>query len=466
MEIATVSPTTFVIFGVTGDLSKQRLIPALVDLYAKDLLPKEFRLVGFSRGAYTAEEFRKFLYETIVAKGHKHSSDRITRFIEHAHYCQGTFEEKDAYIRIAEKLASLDEKEIKQCSNKLFYLAVPPIYYGAIFDHLASSGLTIPCGGVDGWTRVLVEKPFGKDLETAQELEKRLSTLFQEEQIFRIDHYLAKETAQNILAFRFSNILFEPLWSNKCIEKVEINLHEQFGIQGRGVFYDGVGALRDVGQNHILQMLALVAMEDPKELNAALIRRERSRVLASLKLSQSATQDSFRRGQYAGYRDEEHVAKDSETETYFRIIAEVDNERWRGVPWVLEAGKKMPETKAEIQVYFKKTETCLCPPGAEHHHQNVLTFRIQPNEGISITFWAKKPGFSTELEPQVLSFNYKDSLLEQQLPDAYERVLYDCIRGDQTLFASTEEVEAAWRFVMTIMEQWKNEPLMEYDRNI
>lgn len=462
----TAIPTIFVIFGVTGDLSKQRLIPALLDLYAKDLLPKEFHLVGFSRGAYTAEEFHKFVRETVEEKSHQYSAGLVASFVERAHYCQGTFEEKEAYLRIAKTLADIDEKEIRQCSNKLFYLAAPPAYYAAIFDHLASSGLTIPCGGKNGWTRVLVEKPFGKDLKTAQELEKRLSALFQEEQIFRIDHYLAKETVQNILAFRFSNILFEPLWSNRFIERIEINLHEQFGIEGRGAFYDGVGALRDVGQNHVLQMLALVAMEDPKELDATLIRRERSRALASLMLWEPAKEDSFHRGQYAGYRNEEHVAKDSTTETYFRIIAEVDNERWRGMPWILEAGKHMPETKAEIRIYFKKTETCLCPADAEHHHQNILTFRIQPDEGISVVFWAKKPGFTTALEPQVLSFNYKNSLFEQQMPGAYERVLYDCIRGDQTLFASTEEVEAAWRFVMAVMEKWKGTPVIEYTGDI
>ncbi|OGZ46624.1 MAG: glucose-6-phosphate dehydrogenase [Candidatus Ryanbacteria bacterium RIFCSPHIGHO2_02_FULL_45_13b] len=456
------TPTTFVIFGVTGNLSKQRLIPALLDLYAKKLLPTEFHLVGFSRKTYTREEFQKFICEIATAKEYAHPPELIARFSTHARYCQGMFEEKEAYARITETLAILDEKEINQCSNKLFYLAVPPMYYTSIFDHLASSGLTIPCGGMEGWTRVLVEKPFGKDLETAQELEKQLSTLFQEEQIFRIDHYLAKETAQNILAFRFSNILFEPLWNSTYIEKVEINLHEQRGVEGRGAFYDGVGALRDVGQNHILQMLALVAMEDPKELDATLIRRERSRVLASLKLRQPTVENSLRRGQYKGYRNEEHVAKDSVTETYFQIAAEVDNERWRGVPWILEAGKRMPETKAEIRVYFKKTETCLCPSGAEHHHQNILTFRVQPDEGISVTFWAKKPGFSTDLEPQVLSFTYKDSLLEQQLPDAYERVLFDCIRGDQTLFASTEEVEASWRFIMSVLKHWHTVELKDY----
>lgn len=458
--------TTFVIFGVTGALSKRKLIPALLDLYAKHALPKDFRMVGFSRGVYTAEEFQKFVHETVEAKNHHYSPELVASFVERAYYCQGTFEEKEAYVRVAEKLAAIDEKEIKQCSNKLFYLAVSPSSYAVIFDNLASSGLTIPCGGKDGWTRVLVEKPFGKDLETAQELERRLSELFQEEQIFRIDHYLAKETVQNVLAFRFSNILFEPLWSNRFIEKIEINLHEQFGIEGRGAFYDGVGALRDVGQNHVLQMAALVAMEDPKELDVFAIRRERARALASLRLPEPLSADSLRRGQYYGYKQEEHVDPNSTTETYFRVVSEVNNERWRGVPWILEAGKKMKETKAEIKIYFKKTETCLCPPGSEHHHQNVLTFHIQPNEGISVVFWAKKPGLATELEPQNLSFSYKNSPEVSSLPDAYERVLYDCIRGDQTLFASTEEVEASWRFVMLILEKWNSIPLMEYDKHV
>ncbi len=462
----TETPTTFVIFGVTGELSRRRLIPALLDLFAKGLLQPQFRVVGFSRGAYSSEEFRKFVGEIAAAEGNRYSADLVEKFVGCTHYCQGAFEEKDAYMRLSDTLNSLDETEIKQCSNKLFYLAVPPAYYMNIFDNLANSGLTIPCGGREGWTRVLVEKPFGKDLETAQELEKRLSKLFQEEQIFRIDHYLAKETVQNILAFRFSNILFEPLWSNIFIERVEINLFEKFGVEGRGAFYDGIGALRDVGQNHVLQMLALVAMEDPKELDAVLIRRERAKALAALKLKEPVSADSLRRGQYAGYRNEEHVAPNSETETYFHIEAEVDNERWRGVSWVLEAGKRMAESKAEIRVYFKKTETCLCPPGVEHHHQNVLTFRVQPDEGISVTFWAKKPGFTTELEPQVLSFNYKDSLLDQRMPDAYERVLYDCIRGDQILFTSTKEVEVAWKFIMTVMKRWKDAPLMEYDGTI
>lgn len=454
---------TFVIFGATGDLSKKKLLPALFDLYTKRILPQAFRVVGFSRKEITDDEFRHSAREAITAAGRTHASEVLEQFLQHLSYRQGVFETGSAYERLAEFLVETDEREYGGCSHKLFYLATPPRLYETILKNLAESGLTIPCGGAKGWTRVLIEKPFGSDLETARALDRMLGLLFKEEQIFRIDHYLAKETVQNVLAFRFSNILFEPLWSNRFIEKVEIRLWETAGVEGRGSFYDSVGALRDVGQNHMLQMLSLIAMEDPKELDATLIRKERARVLSALRpISADAVREHVVRGQYKGYRETEGVAPDSRTETYARITAFVDNERWRGVPFFLEAGKRMVERKTEITVYFKRTETCLCPPGAEHHHQNVLTFRIQPNEGIGVVFWAKKPGFATDLEPQELSFSYARSAEAAVLPDAYERVLYDCIRGDQTLFTSTEEVEAAWRYITPILQHWQGMPLEEY----
>ncbi len=457
-----IAPTSFIIFGATGDLAKKKLIPALFDLFCTGLLPEQFRVVGFSRRELTDEEFRLYLKDVLRENGDRRAIDDLERFLACASYIPGTFEDARAYERLAEFLIAGD-KAFGGCSNKLFHLAVPPAAYPMILKNLAASGLTIPCRDARGWTRVLVEKPFGNNFTTAQELDRTLGLLFKEEQIFRIDHYLAKETLQNILAFRFSNILFEPLWSNRFIERVEITLHEAFGIAGRGRSYDNVGALRDVGQNHLLQMLALIAMEDPKELDAVLIRKERARVLEALRpLNVSHASAEVGRGQYKGYRAEAGVAPNSKTETYVRMVAHVENERWRGVPFVLEAGKKMPETKTAITVYFKRTETCLCPLGATHHHQNVLTFRIQPNEGISVVFWAKKPGFVTDLEPQELSFSYKNSLEARALPDAYARVLYDCVRGDQTLFASTAEVEAAWRFVTPILENWHSVPLEKY----
>ena len=452
-------PTIFVIFGATGDLSERKLLPALFDLYQKQMLPQRFRVVGFSRRDLRKEEFAAFVEGAIARRGHGHHKKLGAPFLSHVSYVSGTFQDAGAYERLAEHLIAIDD-EIGQCTNKLFHLAVPPEFYEIIFRNLADSGLTIPCSNEEGWTRVLVEKPFGKNLESAQKLDALLGLLFKEEQIFRIDHYLAKETLQNILLFRFSNELFEPLWDNTHIEKVEITLWEKLGTKGRGAFYDGVGALRDVGQNHILQMLSLIAMEHPGALDAAAIRRSRAKVLGALKLSS----ESAVRAQYRGYRKEKDVAPDSVTETYFKIKANVENDRWRGVPYVLESGKKMKEAKTEISIYFKKTAACLCPPEEEKHHQNVLTFRIQPNEGISVVFWAKRPGFDFALDAKELSFSYKDSPDAQKLPDAYERVLYDCIRGDQTLFTSTEEVKAAWKFITPILEAWKENksPLQEY----
>lgn len=365
------------------------------------------------------------------------------------------------YLELARTLQVLDEGRFKTCSNKLFYLAVPPTSYASVFDHLAKSGLTIPCGGDEGWTRVLVEKPFGRDLETAQALDAKLGKLFQEEQIFRIDHYLAKETVQNIITFRFANALFEPVWNANTIDRITIRMWETIGVGQRGSFYEDVGALRDVGQNHLLQMLALTAMDDPKELAAEAIRSARLAVLKKLAvIPDDALATQVVRGQYEGYRGEEAVAAASETETFFRVTAQVNTKRWRGVPFVLEAGKRLAENKVEIVVTFKEPVSCVCP-AEDQHHQNELTIRIQPDEGIILRFWAKKPGLGMDLEPRNLSFFYKEKG-DAELTDAYEKVLYDCIRGDQTLFASTEEVAASWRFITPILERWKTVPLELY----
>ena len=458
------APTILVIFGITGDLSQRKLIPALFDLYVKGFLPKIFYMVGFSRRGLQDKEFKEFVSSAINKNQHQHKGEDIEKFLGHISYVSGLFDNVKDYQVLAEKLIEVD-KEVGVCSNKLFYLAVPPSMYENIFQNLADSGLTIPCGGEKGWTRVLVEKPFGRDLHSAQQLDKKLGLLFKEEQIFRIDHYLAKETVQNLLAFRFSNVLFEPIWSNKYIEKVEIKLWETLGIGTRGSFYEDVGALRDVGQNHMLQMLALVTMENPQVLEVSRIRKERAKVLKELQsINGNKLSQHIIRGQYEGYKTEKSVSPQSETETYFKIEAYIDNKRWEGVPFYLESGKKMKETKTEVTVYFKKTDSCLCPPQFEQHHQNILTFRVQPDEGISIIFWAKKPGFDMELEPKNLSFLYKDSENVSKLPDAYERILFDCIRGDQTLFTSTEEVAVAWQFITPILENWGKTKIYEYKK--
>ncbi|OGZ45739.1 MAG: glucose-6-phosphate dehydrogenase [Candidatus Ryanbacteria bacterium RIFCSPHIGHO2_01_FULL_48_27] len=458
------APTVFVIFGAFGDLSEQKLLPALFDLWQKKMLPKQFRIVGFSRRDARDADVQAFASSAIAHK-HKGKTPRgVAAFCAHLHYVHGIFEDPYAYERVAEALVAIDE-QFGVCSNKLFYLAVPPNTYGTIFENLAHSGLTIPCGGNKGWTRILVEKPFGRDLATAQKLDVTLGLLFKEEQIFRIDHYLAKENLQNILAFRFSNALFEPLWRKGYIEKVEVRLWETAGIGRRGGFYEDIGALRDVGQNHMLQMLALVAMDDPQTIDPSAIRAARARALVALRpIHAAAMADHVVRGQYQSYRREAHVDADSRTETYVRIKAYVDNERWSGVPFYLEAGKRMKENRVDITLFFKKAPSWIRALDAVAEvPANTLTFRIQPDEGIILTFLAKRPGFGMALESKSLSFSYGSARGRTKSLEAYERILFDCIQGDQTLFASTAEVAASWGYITPILTAWGNEQLHMYE---
>lgn len=461
---ATQFPTVLVIFGATGDLSRRKLLPALFDLYSKGFLPTSFKIVGFSRRAFSHDDFREFALLAISEAKKRYSKKQAADFLKYLRYQPGFFDNAPHYQNLAETLIVLDN-DFGLCSNKLFYLATPPEFYETIFQNLAHSGLTISCGGAKGWTRVLVEKPFGKDIHAAQKLDQLLDLLFKEKQIFRIDHYLAKETAQNILAFRFSNALFDPVWNKDHISKVEIRLWEKEGVGVRGEYYDSVGALRDVGQNHILQMLALIAMENPGTLSAAALQEKHALLLEALRpITGGAIAQQTARGQYIGFKREKGVASRSTTETFFRIVAYIDNARWQGVPFHLESGKGMSESKTEIIIYFKRPVACLCPPEDEHNHRNVLTFRIQPDESISILFWAKKPGFDFNLERKRLSFHYHDSVDVRRLPNAYERILFDCIRGDQTLFNGTRELQAAWKFITPIIDGWGATPLVEYEK--
>lgn len=453
------TPTIFVIFGATGDLAQRKLIPALFHLFCEGYLPASFSVIGLSRRDIGNDGYRALAHDLLLplAVG---KLPELEHFLAHLEYVSADFVRPESYQVLSEHLIRV-ESEMGQCANKLFYLAVPPASYETIFRELADSGLTIPCSDEMGWTRVLVEKPFGNNNETAAKLDALLGLLFKEDQIFRIDHYLAKEALQDIVMFRFSNALSEPVWNSEYIERVEIRLHEAASVAGRGAFYDGVGALRDVGQNHALQMLALIAMENPGMFTAERVREARAQVLSRIA---PLGHGDVVRGQYEGYRNEDGVAPDSITETYFRIRATIDNERWRGVPFLLESGKALNESKAEISVFFKPPKDCLCGmPG--HDHRNVITFRIQPNEGISVLFWARPGGFVSGLEPKKLSFSYRDGTEPgSRIPDAYERVLYDAIVGDQILFTSTDEVAAAWKIITPILELWKDQPLEQYEK--
>ncbi len=458
-------PTVMVVFGARGDLSRKKLYPAFFDLYQRGILPGKFTLLGVSRSDISEKDYKKLIKESIL-KNSKQKIDKkkLDSFLKFAKYQSGLFEDLKTYKNVAD-ISFLQDKKWKVCSNKLFYLAVPPKNYKTILVNLQKSGLTIPCSDKKGWTRVLIEKPFGSDYKTAKELDKLLGELFLEKQIFRIDHYLAKETIQNILTFRFVNSIFQPIWSGKYIEKIEIKLLEKIDIANRGEFYDGIGALRDVGQNHILQILAAVAMENPIQMNAKSIRENRAKLLSFLKIPTKKEIENFKKGQYEGYKNQKGVHKKSKTETYFKITAFLKNERWKNVPFVLESGKAMPESKTEVKVYFKEKKPCFCiGEHQSHSHQNVLTFKIQPDEGILLDFFVKKPGLEMDYLKKQMSFKYERDILEKTLPDAYEKILFDCMVGDQTLFASTREILASWRFITKILDAWSDKEPQVYKK--
>lgn len=450
-------PTVFIIFGATGDLMTKKIVPALFHLYLKNLLPKMFKIIGFSRRNINTVEFQEHVRKILTEHdGKDAASEEINRFINLFMYQQGNFDEITSYKTLAGTLG-LTDKQWNVCSSKLFYLAVPPEYNKIIFEHLKSSGLTIPCGPDEGWTRVIVEKPFGKDLETAENLDSLLGKLFKEEQIFRIDHYLAKEMLQNILSFRFVNNLFEEVWNNKFIERIDIRLLENIGVEKRGAFYDGIGALRDVGQNHLLQMLALTTMEQPLNFDAEEVRSKRNDVISTLMpLNKEEIKKFTFRAQYEGYSGIKGVLDNSKTETYFKTVAYLSSPRWEGVPIVMESGKRLIRKK-EIIVTFKHPSPCLCPAGIKEHYKNKVIFSLEPEESIKIQFWSKKPGLEFKMEEKTLKFLYRPMQEKTQYVEEYEKLLLDCITGNQLLFISTSEIKQMWKYIDPIIKEWQQD---------
>jgi len=457
------APTVFVIFGATGDLGKKKLVPALFDLFKKGLLPESFHIFGFARREYDDTGFRSYLKKIIIQQDKTIESEVVDCFLEKVSYARGLFEDKLAYDSLRERIDGI-ENRFKVCTNKLYHLAVPPGMVESIIENLSTSGLTDTCSDDMGWTRVLVEKPFGKDIDTARKLDDKLGKLFRESQIFRIDHYLAKHTLQNILFFRFSNLLFEPVWNKRYIDRVSIRLLEEDDIGGRGGFYDGVGALRDVGQNHILQMLSLVAMENPASLESPLVRQERAKVIRALRpIDGGKVISDVTRAQYEGYRKSDGVDKDSDTETYFKVKAFIKNKKWQGVPFFLESGKALSKKRTDITVCFKQARPCLCPENEKGYDRaNMITFIIQPEEAIHIRFWAKRQGIDKAIEPRDLSFMYENKG-SKKISD-YENIILDCMRGDQVLFASTEEIKASWDFITPLIDKWGKKALKIYKK--
>lgn len=450
-------PTILIVLGITGDLAKKKILPALAHLAAIHALPERFQVVGFSRRPWKNSDLRDYVQSVL-------KDAPPDGFLPKLSYVQGTFEDRQSYQDLSAALTAIDD-QWGMCSNKLFHLAVPPSAYKEILGHLHATGLTEPCGGPlrqgeseasdEGWTRILVEKPFGNDLPSAEALDKLLSDLFKEEQIYRIDHYLAKEMLQNVLVFRFTNDLFRDIWSNRHIARIDIATPETLGVEDRGAFYDSVGALKDVGQNHLLQMLALITMEYPKDFGSNAIREERAKILSRLMpLTPAEVKRQTLRGQYEGYLAIKGVAPDSKVETYFRALAFLDHPDWQGVPIHLEAGKRLGIQKKEIVVTLKHPRPCLCPPGGPHYEDRII-IRSEPREEIVVQFWVKRPGFDFTLEERAMEFHLREENLKRsQYTEEYERLLLDCIAGDQTLFVSSPEIAPMWRYVDSIHREW------------
>lgn len=461
-------PSIFIIFGATGDLVARKIAPALFHLFVKGALPKKFLVLATGRRSFSASDFQNYIGEIIKRHAKtcqicREKKSSLTPFLKLFSYRTVEFNSPENYRSLAATLQSLDDRG-GVCTNKLFYLAVTPEMYPTIFNNLARTGLTKSCGVAQGWTRVIVEKPFGQDLKTAQKLDRLLAKLFQEIQIYRVDHYLAKEMVQNILAFRFSNNLFEQSWNKNFIEKIEIRLWEKLGVENRGSFYDGLGALRDVGQNHLLQMLALVTMEHPLDFSADTIRAKRAEILKTLIPPSARELKKFSwRAQYQGYRDISGVTPNSATETYFKIRTFLSAPKWQDVPIILESGKRLPEQCKEIVVTFKHSRPCLCPSEKEHY-QNRLTIRLEPQEQIIMQFWSKKPGLDFKIEKRDFSFLLREQNKQAQYTEEYEKLLLDCIVGDQTLFTASAEVQAMWGFIDPIVQGWRDNvvPLRTY----
>ena len=456
-------PTVFVVLGATGDLMTKKIVPALFSLHEKKMLPEKFRLLGVSRRPWADGDFRDHVRTILEVKAPGAKTASVESFLKLVAYHKLAFHERADYDAL--RLAPEDiDRSWGVCSNKLFYLSVPPQFYDVILENLHAGRLTESCSAEEGWTRVVVEKPFGSDEKSAKALDARLAKLFKEVQIYRVDHYLGKEMLQNILAFRFDNNLFEGEWNRHFVERIHIRLFESLGVEDRGGFYDGVGALRDVGQNHLLQMLAFIAMERPASMAADDIRRSRAELLEQLAVPTlaQAVERSFR-GQYEGYRSVKGVTAQSETETYFRVTGFLNGDRWSGVPIVMESGKRMGEPLKEIEVVLRSTGI---GAAALREPENRVVIRLEPREGIKIAFNAKKPGFAADTEVRSLNFDFRSEGDGEhaQYTAEYQKLILDCIAGDQTLFVSSDEIAAMWRFTDPFISAWQKGkvPLRRY----
>jgi glucose-6-phosphate 1-dehydrogenase len=462
-------PCSIVIFGASGDLTSRKLIPALYHLFKEKMMPPSFRVVGFARREKTDDSWRQELREALNQFSRtKPVDDKVwNEFAKNIFYCLGDMTDDSAYSKLEQLLTSFGQSSLRE--NLLFYLATMPSQFGPVVEQLHRAGL-LHKDGPAGWQRIVVEKPFGHDLESAHTLNNELTRFAQERQVFRIDHYLGKETVQNILMFRFSNSIFERLWNRDAIDHMQITVSEKIGVGGRGGYYEEAGAMRDMVQNHMLQVLSLVTMEPPVSLEAESIRDEKVKLLKSIRsLRPEEFAKQVVRGQYfagavdgeqrPGYRQETKVKPDSNVETYVALKLFVDNWRWSGVPFYLRTGKNLPMSASEVRIQFRPTPNVLFAAQCGNKlDSNALTLRLQPNEGISLRFNGKVPGTSLAVRPVRMHFSY-DAEFGAYTPEAYERLLLEAIVGDATLFIRRDEVETAWQIVDSIRKSWEGKSL-------
>ena len=461
-------PNALVVFGASGDLTHRKLLIGLFELFSQGMLGERFCFLGCGRKEFSDADFRGTARQSITENSKSVSSATLDAFADKLYYLPGDYDDADFYQRIKARLAQLCQKHGVH-ESVVFYLAVPPALYASIAEHLSSAGLARPSGAESSRKiKLVIEKPFGRDLPSAVDLSQRINRYFNESQIYRIDHYLGKETVQNILMLRFANAIFEPVWNRNYIDNVQITIAETVGVEHRAGYYDTAGALRDIFQNHMLQMLTLVAMEPPISFEADRIRDEKVRLLRSIRpFDVKRLRDSWVRGQYGpglvggvhvnGYLDEAGVKKDSRTETFVATKLFIDNWRWQGVPFYCRTGKRLAAKDTEIAITFKKVPYSLfSSAGMDSLPANVLVLQIQPEEGISLGFQAKRPGSKLCMSTLKMQFSYKDVFLAQA-PEAYGRLLLDCMVGDQTLFTRQDDVEASWQLLTPILQAWEQD---------